>query len=78
MLGRTCGRTQPLALRQEPGTAANVAAQGMTLFRARNYAEARVVLGEALRLDPTDDHVRVHLVMEGPPSRRRGQRTGTE
>jgi class 3 adenylate cyclase/Tfp pilus assembly protein PilF len=50
-----------MALRQEPGTAANVAAQGMTLLRARNYAEARVVLGEALRLDPTDDQVRVHL-----------------
>lgn len=49
------------ARRQEPGTAANVAAQGMTLFRARNYSEARVVLGQALRLDPTDDRVRVHL-----------------
>ena len=50
-----------MALRREPGTAANAAAQGMTLFRARNYAEARAVLGEALRLDPTDDQVRVHL-----------------
>ena len=50
-----------MALRQGPGTAANIAAQGMTFFRARNYAEARVVLGEALRLDPTDDRVRVHL-----------------
>ena len=100
-------RQVAMALRQEPGTAANVAAQGMTLFRARNYAEARVVLGEALRLDPTDDRVRVHLAraqetlgqrqearltlegadpasrnplrpgVEGPPSRRRRQRSGT-
>ena len=50
-----------MALRQKSGTAANVAVQGMTLFRARNYAEARVVLGEALRLDPTNDRVRVLL-----------------
>ncbi|MEE8146896.1 MAG: tetratricopeptide repeat protein [Longimicrobiales bacterium] len=50
-----------MAFRQEPGAVANVAAQGMTLFRARNYVAARVVLGEALRLDPTDDRVRIHL-----------------
>ncbi len=66
-----------MALRQEPGTAANVAAQGMTLFRARNYAEARVVLGEALRLDPTDDQVRVHLArtQETLGERREARRT---
>jgi tetratricopeptide (TPR) repeat protein len=50
-----------MALREEPGTAANVAAQGMALFRARNYTRALVVLGEALHLDPNDDGVRVHL-----------------
>ncbi len=54
-------RQVAMALRQEPSTAANVAAQGMALFRAGNYARALVVLGEALHLDPTDDPVRVHL-----------------
>jgi class 3 adenylate cyclase/tetratricopeptide (TPR) repeat protein len=50
-----------MALRLEPGTAANVGARGMALFRARNYTEARPVLDEALRLDPTDGPVRVNL-----------------
>ena len=50
-----------MAFRQEPGAVANVAAQGMTLFRARSYMAARVVLDEALRLDPADDLVRIHL-----------------
>ena len=50
-----------LAFRQEPGSLANLAAQGATLFRAGSYAPARVVLAEALRLDPADDGVRVYL-----------------
>ena len=50
-----------MASSDEPGAVANVAAQGLALFRARNYTRARVVLAEALRLDPTDDYVRVHL-----------------
>ena len=49
------------ALRDEPGTVANVKARGLALFRARSYALARVALAEALRLDPADDFVRVHL-----------------
>ncbi len=50
-----------MALRDEPGAVANLRARGLALFRARNYAPARVVLAEALHLDPTDDFVRVHL-----------------
>ena len=50
-----------LASRNEPGAVANVRARGLALFRARSYAQAREVLAMALRLDPTDDHVRVHL-----------------
>ena len=50
-----------MASRDEPGAVANVRARGLALFRARNYTQARVVLAEALRLDPTDDSVRVHL-----------------
>jgi len=49
------------ALRDEPGTVANVKARGLALFRARSYGLARVALAEALRLDPADDFVRVHL-----------------
>ena len=50
-----------MASRDEPGAVANVRARGLALFRARNYTQARVVLAEALRLDPTDGSVRVHL-----------------
>ena len=50
-----------LASRDEPGTVANVGARGFALFRARSYTQARQALAEALRLDPTDDRVRVHL-----------------
>ncbi len=50
-----------MALRNEPGAVANVRARGLALFRARNYSQARRSLAEALRLDPTDDRVRVHL-----------------
>ena len=50
-----------MASRNEPGAVANVRARGLALFRARSYTQARVVLAEALRLDPTDDRVRVHL-----------------
>ena len=50
-----------LASRNEPGAVANVRARGLALFRARSYAQAREVLAMALRLDPTDDRVRVHL-----------------
>jgi adenylate cyclase len=50
-----------MAIRHEPGAVATVAAKGLALFRARKYAEARVALSEALRLDPTSDEVRVHL-----------------
>ena len=50
-----------MASRLEPGAVANARARGLALFRARSYAQARVDLAEALRLDPTDDRVRVHL-----------------
>ncbi len=50
-----------MALRDEPGAVANLKARGLALFRARNYAPARVALAEALRLDPADELVRVHL-----------------
>ena len=50
-----------MALRDEPGVVANVKARGLALFRAGSYAPARRALSEALRLDPTDDRVRVHL-----------------
>jgi class 3 adenylate cyclase/Tfp pilus assembly protein PilF len=50
-----------MASSREPGAVANVGAQGLALFRARSYARARVALTEALRLDPTDDRIRVHL-----------------
>ena len=50
-----------VALRDEPGAVANLRARGLALFRARSYALARVALAEALRLDPADDLVRVHL-----------------
>ena len=50
-----------LASRDEPRSLANLRARGLALFRARNYTQARVALAEALRLDPTDDRVRVHL-----------------
>ena len=50
-----------MASRNEPRAVANVRARGLALFRARSYTQARVVLAEALRLDPTDDRVRVHL-----------------
>ena len=50
-----------LASSQEPSAVANVAARGLARFRARNYVQARVALAEALRLDPRDDLIRVHL-----------------
>ena len=50
-----------MAFRLEPGAVANLAAQGSTLFRAGSYASAQVVLTEALRLSPGDDHVRIQL-----------------
>jgi len=50
-----------MALHDEPGAVANVKARGLALFRARSYALARAALAEALRLDPADDLVRVHL-----------------
>ena len=50
-----------LASRDEPPAVANISARGLALFRARNYTQARVALAEALRLDPADDRVRVHL-----------------
>ena len=50
-----------LASRNEPGAVANVSARGLALFRARSYTQARAALAEALRLDPADNRVRVHL-----------------
>ncbi|MCH8810210.1 MAG: hypothetical protein IID07_00155 [Gemmatimonadetes bacterium] len=50
-----------MALLDEPGAVANLKARGLALFRARSYAPARVALAEALRLDPADELVRVHL-----------------
>ena len=50
-----------MASRLEPGAVANGEARGLALFRARSYAHARMDLAEALRLDPTNDRVRVYL-----------------
>jgi serine/threonine-protein kinase len=41
-----------LAPHDEPRAVANISARSLALFRARNYTQARVVLAEAVRLDP--------------------------